>query len=257
MKVSFKTATALIFVALSFAKDARSQEDNSLKFGLFTGRSIPLGDYKEGIAKARNGYNYGFSADYSFYGGIGIGIDIRYSKHPHQAPDTTYFHEMYVDGNIANFYSSSLRFGNLGIMIGPNYQIGNGRFSVNLYARAGILLEKFPTYIQRETKHIDYQLPYSTPFTQTRDLSTSDRESSNALGALFGSRLDLEIFPNVGLFLYGDYQTSIGRDGGFRVTNLTTGQNTQPIGVNAVSFGGGLRFSLGGGYATGILRLNP
>ncbi|WP_343606236.1 outer membrane beta-barrel protein [Fluviicola sp.] len=256
MKVSFLKNVTAVIIALSFAADARSQDGSSLKIGGYTGKSIPLGEYREGISRARNGYSYGFFSDYTFDSGLGIGVDIRYGRNPHQSPDTVYNNSMFATSNTANTYSSPQRFSNLGILLGPSYQIGGGRLNIDLYARAGLLIERFPTYVQREKKITSYPGPYTTPIEQTTELSRADVDRKNGWAALFGVRLDLEIFPSVGLFLYGDYQAPIGTDAGFTAKDLQSGQTSQPIGAKVAGFGGGIRVLFGAGYGSGMLRQN-
>lgn len=239
--------------------DARSQ----ISFGAYYGASNPLGDYKnETISNARNGYAYGFSASYTFMeSNLGIGLDVRYTRHVHQAPDSLFSRQAtaltITEVNIANSYSSPLRFGYLGILMGPTYRVGEGRLGIELYAKGGITFEEFPSYVASETTKVSYPtLPGAAPQTAKRDLlgTTSDRAKSWA--AIFGARVDLEIMPNVGLFLYGDYQTPFGDGGSFTVENLQNNEPPKKVRIKMASFGGGIRISLGSGREYGTIRDN-
>ncbi len=257
MKTIRNLVSTLLLITV-LALQAKSQ----LAFNAYYGASSPLGDYKEKpISNARNGYSYGFAANYTFMeSNLGLGLDIRYSKHPHQAPDTVYSRQathIIIESNTANSYSSPLRFGQLGIFLGPTYRIGEGRLGIELYAKGGLTFEEFPSYVTRETTKTSFPtLPGAAPHTTQRDLlrTTSDRAKSWA--AIFGARVDLEILPNVGLFVYGDYQTPIGNEGSFTVENLQNNEPPQKVLIKMASFGGGIRFSIGSGREYGTIRDN-
>jgi hypothetical protein len=250
-------ATTLSITVSLIAGSARSQEGGSLKLGLYGGRSNPSGSYKDGIGSAKSGHAFGISADYMFTGSkLGIGIDARLTGHAHQAPDSVIKRDGFNTSTTVNNYNSPLRFRHLGIVLGPVYHIGEGRLGVDLYAKGGMLFEQFPTYVRKETLVVDNPFSNLPPAVFVFDRSAAQTKSANSWTALVGGKISFEILPKVEIFVYGDYQTTIGSGGSFVVTDLQNGQEPQKVPIRMVSLGGGIRLAFGEGRDDSSLSRN-
>ncbi|WP_461791398.1 hypothetical protein [Pedobacter sp.] len=266
MKTSFLIRSITLFiVALSFADNVWSQ-GSLIKFGFFGGVSNPTSAYRDSLSRARNGYVMGLSGSYFFPGsGLGIGIDARFARNPHQTPDPVTEQDATSTSTLSNTYHSPLRFKYYTVALGPVYRLGEGRLGLELYAKAGMIFEQFPTYTRKQTVVIQNQTgggPFgggpTNPVTFVFDQSAAKTERTNAWTALMGAKASYEITSGFEIFAFGDYQTTLGKKGRFTVEDLRSGQQPpQAIPITMISFGGGIRLSFGSGYESGALRLNP
>lgn len=255
---------ALFIVALSFADNGWSQEGSSIKFGIYGGMSNPTGAYKDSLSRARNGYALGISGNYFFPGsGLGIGIDARMIRHAHQMQETTVQKQGTSTLTTSSTYTSPLRFRHTSITLGPVYHIGEGSLGIDLYAKGGMLFERFPTYIRKQTIEVQNPIgggPFgggqTTTSTFVYDHSTARKDKAETWTGLFGAKISYELFRGFEIFAYGDYQTTFGKEGRFTVEDLRNGQPPQTIPIRMVSFGGGIRLSFGDGRDPGTLRDN-
>ena len=241
-------AIALFIMVLLFTAKAFSQEGGSLKLGFYAGASNPSGKYRDGVAKAGRGHAFGISADYMFAeSNLGIGIDTRMIRHSHQASDTVIVRSGFNTSTTFDTYSSPMHFRHLSFTIGPVYHIGEGRIAIDLYARGGMLFERLPAYVRKETIAVDNPFSSNPPAVFVYETAVARRESATSLTALMGVRTSFEVFPRFDIFLYGDYQTTIGSKGKFVVEDLRNAQNTQSAPIRMLSLGGGIRLKFGDG----------
>lgn len=259
MKTSFLIRSITLFiVALSFSNNVRSQEGSTFKLDLYGGSSNPIGKYRDSLAMARNGYTTGLSATYFIpESGLGIGLDARLTRHPHQKPEPIIVN--YSGGTTRetdNTYSSPLRFRYISIGIGPSYRLGTGRLSLDLNAKAGIVFQSFPLYTR------SHRLVATDPFTGLPvsfgyDLYAARNKGTNAFNLLAGGKISYQIFRGIEIFGFADYQEVLGDKGKFVVEDLRNGQDPQKITIKMFNFGGGIRISFGTGYDSGTLSPNP
>ena len=251
MKRSFLIVAALFLVAPFQGNEARSQEQPTVRLGLYGGGSNPSGEYRNGVGRAGDGYAYGMSLEYFFWGSnLGIGVDARFTGHSYQRPDTVYSKQGSITATTANVYSSPTRFRHLGITAGPVYHLGQGKIGLDLYARGGLLFQQFPAYVRRVVMVVTTPVIGSSntsTFTYVTDKSSASAAKAQAWTAQLGGRLTFSILPSVELFAYGDYQMGIGSKGAFTVVDLTGAEPPKKAATNMVSFGGGLRLLFGEG----------
>jgi|GEM_PF-6063115 len=241
-------ATVLSITIGLITGSARAQDEASFKFGFFGGLSNPTGNYKEGIGRATGGKLMGISADYMFVGSkLGIGLDARLFQHPHQRPDTVVEQANLTTSTTLNTYTSPLRFKHYSFTLGPVYRIGEGKLIVDLYAKGGMIFERFPTYLRKETVVIEAPLSNGPPGTFVFEKAAAKTEQTSSLTMMMGARLSFEVLPNIELFVFGDYQSSIGSKGKFVVEDLQNPQDTQQTPIRMFSYGGGLRLAFGAG----------
>ncbi len=246
--------TATVFIVAFCSTTARSQEDGYLQIGVSGGLSSPLGKYAKPEASTKKGFATGMFSDYYFMrSSFGIGIDARLINHPHQAPDTVYL----GNGYTANIYSSPKRFRHFGITLGPVYRFNGTRIGIELYAKGGILFQQFPTFANATVKP-----PITTGGKiQTTYHSRTEVERGRAWTVLTGVRFNYSILPKLNVFLFGDYQTAIGKQffgkpSQFTVRNLSSSQTSNGVSTKMFNVGTGIRFILGEVRDPGSLKPN-
>ncbi len=256
MKRNLLIVATVSIVAVLFSNTARSQEGSSLRIGFYGSTSNPSGEYKDGIARARKGFGYGLSADYFFTGSrLGIGIDARFTKHPHQMADTIFERSGMATRTVANTYSSPLNFRHLGITLGPVYHFGEGKLGIELYAKGGMLFQQFPTYVRREVIVINDIFGNAPPVTVVNEQPSARDARANTLTALMGARVSFEVFPRLELFVLADYQTTFGKNGRFAERDQA-GQAIKSAGTRMMGLGSGIRLNFGDARDPGSLSRN-
>ena len=207
MKKFLLGTLAMLFVWLMVHHAAKSQERTPWQIGIFGGASPTLGTYHGDTAQANLGYVGGIFADRYFGGsGFGIGIDARWMQHPLWGSDNAFFRNGYV----ATAFNTAKRFQHTGVAIGPTYRFDAGKFALELFAKGGVLFQRFPEY-QRE-------LVYETadPRGGTITQSLVVRKTANpanqvpAWMGVGGIRFNYEVARNLSVFVQGDYLSAFG-----------------------------------------------
>lgn len=247
---------ATLFIEVSVCLVAKSQEDGYLQLGVSGGLSSPTGSYSKPQASARKGFMTGIFTDYYFMrSNFGIGIDARLINHPHESPDTIYFNNGYT----ANTYSSPKRFRHFSLTLGPVYRFSGSKIGVELYAKGGILFQQFPIFANATVK------PPVTPGgkIQTTYHSRTTVDNAKAWTVLTGVRFNYSIVPKLNVFLFGDYQTTVGKQffgkpSQFAVRDIPISQTSDNtyIGTKMFNIGTGIKFILGEVRNPGLLNRN-
>ncbi len=207
MKNVLRSALAVLFVWLMWYHAAKSQEQTPWQVGVFGGASPTSGTYHGDTAQANLGYVGGLFADHYFGGGnFGIGIDARWMRHPLWGGDSVFFR----NGYIATTHHAPKRFQHIGLAVGPTYQFHVGKFTLELFAKGGVILQQFPHY-QRE-------LVYETPdprggmVRQSLVIRKTDNAADRATAwmGVGGVRFNYEVARNLHVFVQGDYLSAFG-----------------------------------------------
>ncbi|MES2455021.1 MAG: OmpA family protein [Bacteroidota bacterium] len=270
-KLIFTLALALL---AGFGKAQQSDNTSKVKQGhlqlsAFGGLSLPAGEYRNGIGRAKNGYFGGLAVDKYFRNGWGLGLDARFLNHDINKFDTTHF----SNGYVATDYLNHNSFQHVGVSIGPTYKRNAGRIDLEAYLRGGILFQGFPKYTQSVYINQAVGQPlklYDNAFTD------NPKRITKGLMGLGGIRLSYVINKNWGVFLQGDYLRTFGKQllgdssrfsvtghpvkkpltltdvllvKGNQITNIGDYYESVPvnnkINVSAFNVGAGIRFTFG------------
>lgn len=215
--------TLLLFASLLsfstiFAQEAIPKKA-PLELSIFGGPSLPLGDYKGDIGRAKNGINAGLSLDY-FFGNSnwGIGLDGRYQQHKMRSfiTDSGATNSLvYGFGNgFTQFSQVDDAFKHIGISLGPVYRVDAGPVAIRAFVRAGALFQKYPSY----TQSIWAQNPFTNQLENVlTPFQTDNQDAPIALMGLAGLRVVYKITPKIGIGLQADYLRAFGDKGEFSV----------------------------------------
>lgn len=209
----------LILVLLAFITSLSTMaqqnpiEAGKLQIGVFGGLSLPLGTYKDSIGRANHGPTGGLFVDKYLRGNnFGIGIDARYLQHASRPFDTISF----GNGSLNPTYNNNQTFKHFGISIGPTYKFTSKQFSLEAFARGGILFQQFPNYDQTLTHSTSTGSPISLKVLET--INPSDK--AKAWMALGGLRFNYLVAKNLDVFTQVDYLTTIGNKFGSKPSDF-------------------------------------
>lgn len=210
MKKLIFTWIMLVVATFSWAQrpsDMLSGErTGKLQIAAFGGLSIPMGNYKEDIGRAKNGYHAGMAIDKYFKGNKwGIGVDARFLNQDIRKFDSVFF----SNGYIATDYVNHPSFQHIGVSIGPSYKTGSGKLAMEVFLRGGILFQGFPKYIQ--SVYINQAVGPALNLFDNYYTNNPKRITKAWMG-LGGFRLSYNIDKNWGVFLQGDYLRTFGKD---------------------------------------------
>ncbi len=207
MKKFLRVILAMLFVWLIWNHATKAQERNPWQVGLFGGASAALGTYHGDTAQASLGYVGGLFADHYFRGGnVGIGLDARVLQHPLWGGDSVFFQ----NGYFATTYHTPKRFRHVALGIGPTYRFQTGRFGLELFAKGGILFQRFPEHV----RELVYETRDATGGFTTQSVVV--RQTANASNGVLawmgvgGLRFNYAFAPRWSVFVQGDYLTALG-----------------------------------------------
>lgn len=208
-------------LALSFHSFGQETPRSDWQLGLFGGLSVPLGDYKNDVGRAKNGFNTGLSLDYFFKGsGFGLGVDARFQRHNTEAFTTDSLRPGSLVYNFANGYTSFTQsdrtaFSHIGVSLGPVYRVQSPYLDFNFYARAGALFQQYPEYSQS----IHALNPFTNQYeTVLSPFGTDNKEAKPiALMGILGMKMIYNITPKIGIGVQADYLRTFGNSGQFAV----------------------------------------
>lgn len=265
-KYFFRTLIVFFVVSMWFA--AKAQQRKYLQVGLFGAASSPSGTYKNPIGEAGLGYVTGASADYYFINGdFGIGLDARFIHHPHNGTDTVTTSTRPMEF-LYNTYHTPPRFRHISIAIGPTYQYLNGKFGIELFVKGGVMAQIFPQYTRRWT-YYNTDDPQSVTVRHSDFLRAGNLRRSNAWTMLAGLRINYKIQQRLGLFVTGDYQTTLGdsffgRESRFSIDPIEGAERPpirqierQTTNIKMFNVGAGIRFLFGNDRNPDLLQVVP
>jgi len=206
MKTFILTSLALLISLMTFAQSTPSDK-GKWQIGAFGGISLPQGSYQDTLGRAHTGFLGGLFIDKYFSGNtFGLGIDARYLQHPSRSFDSVFF----SNGYIAPVYHNQQAFKHLAVSIGPTYQFRKNNLGLELYARGGVLFQRFPQYEQILTYTDGSGTTHTTTILQTQN----NNNRANAWMALGGLRFNYALTSQLDIFVQADYLTTIGNQFG-------------------------------------------
>lgn len=165
----------------------------------FGGGSLPFGNYKGEVGKAKNGAMLGISADKYFKENkFALGLDIRVFNHDMCTCGDIYF----TNGSLVAKYDNPTRFRGLNLMFGPTYKYAMYDFSIEAFVKGGAMFQEFPQYSHVLTVNNQVQL--------LPEQTNNPTNKPSSLVGNAGLRFSYQISPIVGLFLQTDYMNTFG-----------------------------------------------
>lgn len=211
MKKLILMVLAVLVTGLTWAQTKQnSTEDNSgrLQISAFGGYSMPVGDYKKDVGRAKNGYFGGLAIDQYFKGNKwGIGIDARFLNHDIRKFDSVFFD----NGYIATDYINHASFQHIGLSIGPTYKSKFGKLDLEAFLRGGVLFQGFPQY--KQSIYINQAVGPAVGMFDTYYTNNPKRITKAWMG-LGGLRLSYALNENWGVFAQADYLKTFGKSFG-------------------------------------------
>jgi outer membrane protein OmpA-like peptidoglycan-associated protein len=223
MKKLMVLVMAVLMTGLTWAQsrpDTAVNGKGKLQISAFGGLSMPLGQYKREMGRAKNGYFAGLAIDQYFKGNKwGIGVDARFLNHDMRKFDSVFFD----NGHIATVYTNHPSFQHIAVSVGPTYKAGLGKLDLEAFLRGGVLFEGFPQY----TQSIYVNAASGPPVKMFDSYYTSNsKEKTKSWMGLGGLRLSYALGDHLGVFLQADYLRAFGKSFGadsseFYVTRYT------------------------------------
>lgn len=211
MKKLILMVLAVLITGLTWAQTKQGGTENSngrLQIAAFGGFSMPLGDYKNEIGRAKNGYFGGLAIDQYFKGNKwGIGIDARFLNHDIRKLDSVFFD----NGYIATDYINHASFQHVGVSLGPTYKSNFGKLDLEAFLRGGVLFQGFPQY--KQSLYINQAVGPAVNMFDTYYTNNPKRITKAWMG-LGGLRLSYAINENLGVFAQADYLRTFGKSFG-------------------------------------------
>ncbi|MEQ7798264.1 OmpA family protein [Pedobacter sp. ASV1-7] len=199
---------AVLLTGLTWAQTKQeTSTDNRgrLQIAAFGGFSMPMGNYKNEIGRAKNGYFGGLAIDQYFKGNKwGIGIDARFLNHDIRKFDSVFFD----NGYIATDYINHASFQHIGVSIGPTYKSKFGKLDLEAFLRGGVLFQGFPQY--KQSIYINQAVGPALNMFDTYYTDNPKRITKAFMG-LGGLRLSYALNDNWGLFAQADYLRTFGK----------------------------------------------
>jgi outer membrane protein OmpA-like peptidoglycan-associated protein len=199
---------AVLLTGLTWAQTKQDDSANNrgrLQISAFGGFSMPMGNYKNEIGRAKNGYFGGLAIDQYFKGNKwGIGIDARFLNHDIRKFDSVFFD----NGYIATDYINHASFQHIGVSIGPTYKSKFGKLDVEAFLRGGVLFQGFPQY--KQSIYINQAVGPALNMFDTY-YTNNPKRITKALMGLGGLRLSYALNDNWGLFAQADYLRTFGK----------------------------------------------
>jgi outer membrane protein OmpA-like peptidoglycan-associated protein len=199
---------AVLLTGLTWAQTKQDDSANNrgrLQISAFGGFSMPMGNYKNEIGRAKNGYFGGLAIDQYFKGNKwGIGIDARFLNHDIRKFDSVFFD----NGYIATDYINHASFQHIGVSIGPTYKSKFGKLDLEAFLRGGVLFQGFPQY--KQSIYINQAVGPALNMFDTY-YTNNPKRITKALMGLGGLRLSYALNDNWGLFVQADYLRTFGK----------------------------------------------
>jgi outer membrane protein OmpA-like peptidoglycan-associated protein len=199
---------AVLLTGLTWAQTKQDDSANNrgrLQISAFGGFSMPMGNYKNEIGRAKNGYFGGLAIDQYFKGNKwGIGIDARFLNHDIRKFDSVFFD----NGYIATDYINHASFQHIGVSIGPTYKSRFGKLDLEAFLRGGMLFQGFPQY--KQSIYINQAVGPALNMFDTYYTDNPKRITKAFMG-LGGLRLSYALNDNWGLFAQADYLRTFGK----------------------------------------------
>jgi outer membrane protein OmpA-like peptidoglycan-associated protein len=199
---------AVLLTGLTWAQTKQDDSANNrgrLQISAFGGFSMPMGNYKNEIGRAKNGYFGGLAIDQYFKGNKwGIGIDARFLNHDIRKFDSVFFD----NGYIATDYINHASFQHIGVSIGPTYKSKFGKLDLEAFLRGGVLFQGFPQY--KQSIYINQAVGPALNMFDTY-YTNNPKRITKALMGLGGLRLSYALNDNWGLFAQADYLRTFGK----------------------------------------------
>lgn len=212
MKKLLLMVMAVLLSGLTWAQQgpdaARQQPAGRLQLAAFGGLSMPQGQYKKEIGRARNGYFGGLAIDQYFKGNKwGIGLDAHFLNHNMGKFDSVFF----ANGHIATDYENHPSFQHIALSVGPTYKAAVGRLDLEAFLRGGVVFEGFPQY----TQSIYVNAASGPPVKAFDNYYTSNtKEKTKSWMGLAGLRLSYGLGNKLGIFVQADYLKTFGKSFG-------------------------------------------
>ncbi|MFD1061940.1 outer membrane beta-barrel protein [Winogradskyella litorisediminis] len=170
------------------ASNLYAQEKGSNPFNLspYAGLSTPQSSFKN---IADNGFGFGLAADKYVTKRLAFGLDFNYQTFAVKNPID--FNAL--PGSFAISENTDKNFTTTSITVGPTYKIGSGKFTTELYGKAGISFVNSPTT--------------SASINMTEVFNTKE-ESSTAFGLTTGVRFNYNVSPKISLFVNPQFNFS-------------------------------------------------
>lgn len=199
---------AVLLTGLTWAQtkqDTTANNRGRLQISAFGGFSMPMGNYKNDIGRAKNGYFGGLAIDQYFKGNKwGIGIDARFLNHDIRKFDSVFFD----NGYIATDYFNHASFQHIGVSIGPTYKSKFGKLDLEAFLRGGVLFQGFPQY--KQSIYINQAVGPALSMFDTY-YTDNPKRITKALMGVGGLRLSYALNDNWGLFAQADYLRTFGK----------------------------------------------
>ena len=165
------------------------------------GISVPFGNYRGNVGKAKNGPMVGMTVDKYFKENkFALGLDLRAFQHEICTCGDIYF----TNGSLVAKYDNATRFRGLNVMIGPTYKLSIYQFGIEAFIKGGAMFQEFPQYSHVLTVNNQAQfLPEQT---------NNPTSSPKSLVGVGGVKLSYQVSPVVGLFIQTDYMNTFGSE---------------------------------------------
>ncbi|SMC74761.1 OmpA family protein [Pedobacter nyackensis] len=230
MKKLILVVLAVLITGLTWGQtkeDSSPNNSGKLQISAFGGLSMPLGDYKNEIGRAKNGYFGGLAIDQYFKGNKwGLGIDARFLNHNMRKFDTVFF----ANGYIAPEYINHASFQHIGVGIGPTYKSNFGKLDLEAFLRGGVLFQGFPQY--KQSIYVNQAVGPSLNMADVYYTSNPKRITKAWMG-LGGLRLSYAINNHWGVFAQADYLRTFGKRFGGDSSEFHITKYNQKKGLNA------------------------
>lgn len=211
MKKIILVVFAVLLTGLTWAQtklETTGNNNGKLQISAFGGFSMPMGNYKKDIGRAKNGYFGGLAIDQYFKGNKwGIGIDARFLNHDIRKFDSVFFD----NGYIATDYINHASFQHIGVSIGPTYKSKFGKLDLEAFLRGGVLFQGFPQY--KQSVYINQAIGPALNMFDTYYTDNPKRITKAWMG-LGGIRVSYVMNDHWGIFAQADYLRTFGKNFG-------------------------------------------